>query len=158
RAVRQRLPDDVPGLEIAVDDVVPVEVDERGGDVRAELDRLFHAERARPEDPRERVTLDELHHEDEPVFGVLDEIEDARHVVAADLSEEYGLAPEPRHDLVARRGGREKLLERDFDADGEVLARIHCPHAARADASFGSVAPGDDGSGFDGGPGGTAVQ
>jgi hypothetical protein len=127
-----------------LDDRGAVQVLQGGREAERELDPLLDGERALLEQAGERVALDELHHEHEAVDIVGHEVDDPRHVVAADSAEDVRLALEARDDLVVHRGGGEQRLDRDAQAGPDLLAEPDLAHTAGADLRLDPVSAGDD--------------
>ena len=84
---------DVAGLEVAVDDALLVRGGERVGDLRPELHHLVERQRALLQAIRERLALEELHHQEVRVALVPD-VEERADVGVVERRDRLGLALE----------------------------------------------------------------
>ena len=133
---------DVLGLDVAVDDAVPVGVVERAGDLTGDPERVVDRELAlAPEPVAERLALDERHGEPELAAG-LTGVENGQDVGMLEPGGELDLALEA---LGAERGGElgEEDLEGDRAVVAEVVREIDGGHAAAAELALEGVAVGE---------------
>ena len=123
---------DVAGLQIAMDDSLPVRLVERVGDLDGEAQRLVERKPASAEPFGERLAFEQLHDE---VFGlaVVADVVEGADVRVGELRDRLRLPLEALADL----GGFERCCGQDLDRDRAVEARvagaIDLPHSARAD-------------------------
>ncbi len=113
-------------LHVAVHDPARVRVTERGGDPRAERERVVHAEALALQARREALALEPFHREERPVlpFAVRNVTNDVRVV---EVREHLGLAHEAR-PLVDRA----EQLQRDEPARSAIARAVHRRHPAGA--------------------------
>jgi hypothetical protein len=130
---------DVLGLDVAMDDVVPVGVVEGVGHLRGDAHGLVHRQRAFLLKPvAERTVLHDRHHEvEEPArLARVVQRQDVRMIEPcreADLAEEP-LPPECLRDASA------KHLDCDVALVSEVVREVHGGHAACAEFAFQAIA------------------
>ena len=140
----QRVPvreQDVGGLDVAVDDAVPVGVAQRVGHVAQDPQRLRHRQLAVPREPGlERLALDQRHGVEQQVVRLAGG--EQRHDVGMlERRGELDLAPEPVH----AHGGRElrrQHLDHDLPAEARLLGDEHAAHGAAAQLALEQVAIG----------------
>ena len=153
----------VPRLDVAVDDPRLVRRGQCVGRLRGDLERLGGGREVAAREPvRERLAGDQLHHQVERLAlgaGVVD----ADHVRVVELRGDARLALEARRDLgpvVPRRDDRRDQLHRDFAAELRIVGAVDGAHRAAPDLAADLVPPdrgGDSGRhGPDSIPGGSA--
>jgi hypothetical protein len=134
-----RVQQEVGGFDVPVHDALLVRGGEPGGGLRGELGHALGGERARDgQHPGEAVTLDQLHHQVQPVV-VLTEVQDPYQVGVVETPGRLGLQAEPG----GRRGvgvlGQQQL---DSHRSGECLV-VRTPdlsHSAAPDLNVQPVA------------------
>ena len=82
---------------------------------------------------RERLALDELHHDVRPTIGELREVDDADDVLVPDQVDRARLREEPLEQIRIARALIRQHLDRDATADRRLDPEIHAPHAALAE-------------------------
>jgi hypothetical protein len=148
--VRPALEEHVRRLEIAVDDASLVRVDETHPDLLHEREELVEAHRPCALEPLdERLTLEHLEDDEDPVLFVFLDVEDLGHVVAVDRAGSARLTLEPRDGGALLLGVGAQDLHRDDAAGADVLRREHFAHAATTQRLLDSVAGGENGSCLD---------
>src|SRR5262249_21261717 len=125
-APEQRLHDDVARLVIAMHDACALERDQSEQEPASQGVGLIDGEPALVEDGRQGRARDDLLHEHAAILAVVDEIESARHEVAADAVQHLRLALEASNQLGI--GGRfwEQVLERNPLARASVDSQPDC--------------------------------
>jgi hypothetical protein len=134
----------VVGLEIAVDDARLMRAGHRAAHPGEDLRDLLEGElRRAPQTRAERLSLEELHHDEGGVLlhAVVD---DLHHVGAAKRRGGARLAQEPRPLRVALGETRIEQLDRDRGAQTELLSAPHRPHAPLSDEGEDSIAGVED--------------
>ena len=132
------------GLQVAMHDEVAVRRRDRVAAVLQELEARLDGETPRPAVLRDRLALDELHHEVRPPVLGRAAVEEPRDVRVLEAREDAPLAGEAREDFVRRHAAsqeldRDALVEEAVGALGEEdLAHAAAPepaeHAVGTDA------------------------
>src|SRR5206468_143079 len=128
-------------LEIAVDDAVPVDRTERGGDLDHQPHCIRWCEPAESLEARvERLAFEQLHDDERAAVDLpeVEHLDDARiehHRCRARLVEE------PVHDGVVAAQLRAKDLDRDAPSDLRMLCEPDGTHPALADDLEDSIGP-----------------
>jgi hypothetical protein len=123
---------DVGRLEVAVDDALFVRRFERVGDLPRDGQRVGNRHRPLCDPLRERVALDQFHHERVRLAAVLEAV-DVGDVGMVEGGQHLGLAPEPPEALRIVAERRRQDLERDVPVQFGVARPIHLAHAACAE-------------------------
>ena len=135
---------DVLGLDVAVDDVLLVDVVQRLGDLEHDLARLADAEPLLAEQHAvERLALDELHHHEHADLLVLAEVDDGRDARVAHRRGEPRLAIEQLARLVGLGDLVRDDLQRERARQVGVGDLVDLAHPALADALDDLVAAAD---------------
>ncbi len=139
--------EDVPGLDVAVDDRTLVEDGEAFEDLRSDPDRLADRERAFAEAAVERPSFDHLHGEEYRVVRGGD-VEDPHQPIARHVAGDFDLPAQAE-----QRGGREAVraqgLERHVALELAVAGAIDDGQAATAEDFPDFIAAGQDFAGSD---------
>ena len=130
---------DVVGLEIAVDDPLPVRRLQRLADLAQQPPRLVGLERAALQAIGQALAVEKLHREVVALVGQPPEREDVDDVRVADLVDGARLVDEPAHQLRVRGDVRRQNLDRDALADHGLDGRVDRPHPALADLAEDAV-------------------
>ena len=133
----ERIADDVPRLDVAVDDPAIVERVERRGDLIDHRDDLGERHRGALDAVAihrllHPLALDELHHEVR-VAAALPEVEDLDQVRVLEPREHRRLAPQVLHERRVLGQVRAQHLDRHRPLEREVLGAVDHAHAAAAD-------------------------
>ena len=130
----------LPGFKIAVDDAGAMRGGERVGDLHRVGQRLAERQLAAPQPRRQRLAVEELHHQEVDAVLVAD-IEQR-----ADVGMRQG-----RHgarlaiEALARRRVRDQIVRQDFDRDSPIETRVarlvDFAHAAGAERGDDLVGP-----------------
>jgi hypothetical protein len=133
--------EDVVGFDVAVDDALGVGGAERRGDLPGDVGDPGLGQRALAvEQLGQRLTLEELHHDEGPAVVGLAEVGDVDDVLVADRRRQPGLLLEARDHLLLARVLVEQDLDRDPLADERVGRLVDRAHAALADLAGHHVA------------------
>jgi hypothetical protein len=97
----------------------------------------------------QRLALEQLEDQDDPMLGVLLHVEDLGHVVAVDRAGRLRLAPEPGHRRALRLGLGAQELHRDGPPGPDVLRSEHLSHTSPPKGPRDSVPVRYDGSRID---------
>ena len=133
RAIARGVEQDVVGLDVAMHHAVLMRVGERVADLPEDAPHLGRIECAAIVNAlRQRVAVDERHHEEDEAVLLVDAVDrdDAR---VRELRRRLRLAKESRTDLGAERELGRQELDRDRALETAILRAIHDPHAAAAD-------------------------
>jgi hypothetical protein len=121
----------VGALDVAVDDAVAVRLVERVGRLRGDRHRVGDRQRPARQPRRQRLAVDQLHHDERPV-AVLAQVVDRRDVRRAQHRRGARLAEQARALFRARRPGVQHLHGHG-PSEPRVLGAIHLAHAAGAE-------------------------
>ncbi len=131
---RDRLEDDVLGLEIAVDDALAVRLGERRQRLPEHVDDAPEGERAvLVRDAREVAPAQELHDEVELAVGRLAEVDDADRVRVVQPARRARLGDEARGGVLLADQVRVDDLHRDGAPEVRLLGAVDAAHSADAD-------------------------
>ncbi len=133
-----RRQEDIGRFQIAMDDAAAVQRAERGQDAESDRDRLRSTQRSITEFLFERLSLEQLHGNEEPA-GILTDFIDLADVRVVDAGGSLGLTPQAlaRH-LVA--GRRRQGLQRDRSLEPIVARRVDDAHPAFTELALNRVA------------------
>src|SRR5205807_10237611 len=120
--------EDVPRPQIAMHVSEAVRLREGLGDLPKDVDRALDRQHLFAlDDLGERLTLEVLHREEQPVIVGPSEVEHLQDVIVVELRYRRRLATEPLERRVVRRKLRMQNLDRDALAKRRVLAAIDRP-------------------------------
>ena len=122
-----------------MDDAARVQRRERGQNLEADRDRLGHVQRTASQLVRQRLTLEQLHG-DEQAAGVFADLVNLTDVGMVDAGRRARFTPQ----TLARRlvaGERRDRLQRDHALEALVARLVHHPHAALAELARDGVVP-----------------
>jgi hypothetical protein len=129
---------DVGRLDVAMDDAVGMRRGERGGHLRAVLERCRHWQRALGDDPIERRAFNQLHR-DERRAGVLVDVVDRDDVRVVEGGGRARLLHEPPVAIGVGCRLRRQHLDGDRPAEARIDRAVHDTHPAPADLRFDTV-------------------
>jgi hypothetical protein len=125
--------DQVGALDVAVDDMVRMRVVESVRQLRADVDRVAHRQRAAADAFGQVLAFDVFHGDEQRAVVLADVVRDGD-VRRAQRGRSPRFAHQPRPTLgVLARIGREEL-ERHLPSQPRVLRKIHLAHPACAEA------------------------
>ena len=125
---------DVPGLQVPMDDAVPVSRLESFGDLDSELQDLIRRERTLLQPFREALPFEQLHDEEVDAVLAADVMERAD-VRVGERGDRPGFPLEALAQLGIFREVTRQHLDRDGPLEPRVLGLVDLPHPARAEGS-----------------------
>ncbi len=132
--------DDVPGLDVTVDEALPVRRVERGGDLAEDVQRRHGLEPLRLLEPRLQVdTLDVAHDDEQDAVGFSGFV-DRDDVRVIDRRRKMGLAFEPLAEAGVVCELRRQDLERHVALETRLNGAVDDAHAAPTDQPLDPVA------------------
>ena len=138
---------DVVGLQVAMNDARSMSGRQALGELAGETDQALHRDRrAAPDNARERVSFEELHHEVGAAVGQETEVADVDDVLVADSRGGPRFVQETLGHFFVASQVCPQHFHRDLLADDRVNAAVDDAHPAFADDALDAVASIDGGA------------